>query len=136
MWLKVKEIYQKIANIKSNRIVCSEMANVDNSSEISDSSESVNETNNVSSTTKSENFNNWTINSRAKNNVVDNGLMKLNKKAFTVLIEPEGENNENREVRQTPSARWVWRWFHFKFCMSKKLCFLCCSFFPFIIVKI
>lgn len=75
------------------------MANGDNSSETSDSSESIIETNNVS-TTKSESFCNWTINSRP-----ENGLMKLNKKAFTVLCEPEGENNENREVRQAPATR-------------------------------
>lgn len=75
-----------------------QMANGDNSSETSDS-ESIIETNNVSSTTKSECFSNWTINSRP------DGLMKLNKKAFTVLCEPEGENNENRELRQAPSTR-------------------------------
>lgn len=86
-------------NLSSKMTKSDQMANGDNSSESSDS-ESIIETNNVSSTTKSESFSNWTINSRP-----ENGLMKLNKKAFTVLLEPEGENNENREVREAPTTR-------------------------------
>ena len=87
------------SNLLSTMTKSDQMANGDNSSE-TDSSESIIETNNISSTTKSECFSNWTINSRP-----ENGLMKLNKKAFTVLCEPEGENNENRELRQAPSTR-------------------------------
>lgn len=50
----------------------------------------------------SDNFNNWNISAR---NEIASGLMKLNKKAFTVLCEPDSENNENREIKQVPSAR-------------------------------
>lgn len=86
-------------NFSSTFVAKSEpIANCDNLSEVCDSiSDSIIETNNVS-VTKSENFNNWTISNR-----VENGLMKLNKKAFTVLCEPECENNENRELRQAPA---------------------------------
>lgn len=60
------------------------------SSEISDSSESISETNNIS-TSKGE----WKV----INKQPQNGLMQLNKKAFTVLCEPENEQNENREQK-------------------------------------
>lgn len=73
------------------------ITNCDNSSEISDSIESIVENNNNS--TMIDNFNNWTINSRHDAAV---GLMKLNKKAFAVLCEPESENNENQQV---PTSR-------------------------------
>lgn len=78
--------------------------NCDNSSDTSDSIESIKETtnNNNNNSMMSDNFSNWNISARHD---IANGLMKLNKKAFTVLCEPESENNENREFRQVPTAR-------------------------------
>jgi hypothetical protein len=101
-------INQATGNL-SNMISISNSAktNCDNLSEISDSIESIHETNNNNSA-MSDNFNNWTINSR-HDVAIATGLLKINKKAFTVLCEPsESENNENREFpdfRQTPTSR-------------------------------
>jgi hypothetical protein len=69
----------------------------EHSSEISNSSESIIETNNNISTSKD----NWKV----VNKHPENGLMRLNKKAFTVLCEPEADHNENREQNQTPTSR-------------------------------
>jgi hypothetical protein len=100
------------------------ITNCDNSSEISDSAESIvnnvdRNNNNTKSSALSDKFSNWSINSRHDIAV---GLMKLNKKAFTVLCEPESENNENNSnnnnndgndndghtiFQQTPTARYV-----------------------------
>ncbi|KAG5680097.1 hypothetical protein PVAND_009623 [Polypedilum vanderplanki] len=109
-------INQTTGNL-SNMISISNSAktNCDNSSEISDSIESIhdsnnNNNNNNNNSTMSDNFNNWTINSR-HDVAIAAGLMKLNKKAFTVLCDPlESENQEgNREefpdFRQAPTSR-------------------------------
>lgn len=84
------------------------ITNCDNSSDISDSIESINETTTINkrnSSVMNDNFNNWTINSRHDVAIV-NGLMKLNKKAFTVLCEPtESENIETQDFSQAPSSR-------------------------------
>lgn len=70
--------------------------NCENSSEISDSMESIIETNNNHST-MSDNFS-WSISKP------DLGLSKITK-SFAVLCEPESENNENSELKQTPTSR-------------------------------
>lgn len=85
--------------VKSNLSKMSAQEACDNSSEISESMESVIETNNNNSTMTSENFN-WSISKP------DLGLTKITK-SFAVLCEGESENNENRELIQAPTSRWV-----------------------------
>lgn len=92
-------------NVNSDKTTTTTATNCDNSCDLSDSTvESVAETttNINNNSMMSDNFSNWNISARHD---IGNGLMKLNKKAFTVLCEPESENNENREFRQVPTAR-------------------------------
>ncbi|KAL7033871.1 hypothetical protein ACKWTF_007758 [Chironomus riparius] len=93
-----------LSKMLNNNVNSDKTTNCDNSCDLSDSTiESVAETTNINNNSMmSDNFSNWNISARHD---IGNGLMKLNKKAFTVLCEPESENNENREFRQVPTAR-------------------------------
>jgi len=93
-----------LSNMLNNTVNSDKTTNCDNSCDLSDSTiESVAETTKINNNSMmSDSFSNWNISARHD---IGNGLMKLNKKAFTVLCEPESENNENREFRQVPTAR-------------------------------
>lgn len=101
-------INQARNNLSNNNGSSSTNNTTCNSSDISDSIESIVEpTNSKHISSTSENFNNWNTSKNHARNHLDggNGLMRLNKKAFTVLCEPESENNENRDLHEVPNSR-------------------------------
>lgn len=87
---------KNLANSNSSKMNENNEEGGEESSEMSDSMESVIETNNNNST-MSDNFN-WSISKP------ELGLAKITK-SFAVLCEPEMDNNENSDIKQTPSSR-------------------------------